>query len=555
MKKSLSIRFWIVLLVNILLIPTILLVSLFFYQEFKKTLDERVLLQLTSIKRLKRFQIEDFLLREWEQFKKEDNGSDLLSLVEIQSQFGSQVKEAGVYDVSSINGLNILFVQKKGKDLFKVAVNNGSEIKKILLERSGMGQSGESYLVGSDYRLRSQSRFFPDKPPMEIICKSFGTKTAFTNKLGHGIIYDYRGIEVYSAYHPINFSKIKWAILSEIDTEEALKPLNDLRQKLGFIILIALLIAFAFSVVLARVLTRPLLKMKNYLDQMISGNYDLEVREKPAGLEMQLMYSSLAEMLVKLRSTVNFSKEIGDLNLDADYQLTSEGDTLGRSLLNMREQLRKLNETESSRQRDLRNAIISGQEKERLRLSKELHDGLGPMLTHLKLLIQNQELPKDKKKELKQIIDETVNEVRRMTYNLMPQSLLDFGVEKAVKNLVQTLSPVSKVAIEYSFHSERQSPTFGDDINICLFRIAQECLNNGIKHSQADSILLVITDEGNFVNLYYSDDGVGFDPSIEHNGSGLRNMQARVDVLKGTFAISTGEEGTNIEVNIPYQTK
>jgi signal transduction histidine kinase len=541
-------------LVNILLIPTILLVSLFFYQQFKKTLDERVLLQLTSIKRLKRFQIEDFLQREWEQFKKEDSSGDLLSSDQLKEQFGIQVSESGVYDVSSVSsGLRILFVQKKQQELFKIGVNNGKEIKRILLERSGMGQSGESYLVGSDFKLRSKSRFFPEKSPMEINCETFGAKTGLANKKGHSIIKDYRGIEVYSAYHPITFSHIKWVILSEIDTEEALKPLNALSQKLIFIILTALILAFAFSFLLARILTRPVLKMKAYLDQIISGNYDLEVDEKPLGLEMRLMLSSLDEMLVKLRSTVNFSKEIGDLNLNADYQLTSDGDTLGKSLLNMREQLRKLNEKEASRQRELRTAIITGQEKERLRLSKELHDGLGPMLTHLKLLIQQQELPIDKKNELKQIIDETVNEVRRMTYNLMPQSLLDFGVAKAVQNLVQTLSSVSKVAIDYSFHSDKGVVNFGDDINICLFRVAQECLNNGIKHAKAAAILLVITDEKDHVNLYYSDDGQGFDLNKESSGSGLRNMQARVDVLNGTFVLTTGEEGTTIEVNIPYR--
>ncbi|MFT7248813.1 MAG: two-component system NarL family sensor kinase, partial [Arcticibacterium sp.] len=301
----------------------------------------------------------------------------------------------------------------------------------------------------------------------------------------------------------------------------------------------------------AKFITKPVIKMKTYLDLMSKGNYQFLLTKDTVGSEIEMMYEALDQMLIKIRSTINFSKEIGDNNLDAEYKLIGSNDTLGESLLSMRQRLRTAQEAESIKQKELKRAIVTGQEKERLRLSKDLHDGLGPMLTQLKLLIQSQSLPNEKKEELKQIIDDTVSEVRRMTFNLMPQSLLDFGLIKALQNLVIMLKPISKARIEFIYHSRPNTSKLAEDISISLFRIAQECLNNGIKHAQATQIIFVITDQGDNLNLYYSDDGKGFTKNLVSGGSGLRNMQTRVDVLDGKFDIDTGKEGTNIDITIP----
>lgn len=557
MTKSFSIRFWIVVLVNILLIPTILLVSWLFYQEFKSSLDERVLLQLTSIKRLKRIQVENWLKREWTNFQSQRETFEeakFMSASELKDLIGDQIED-GVYDVSATLGegyLKMLFVEKVTNDQYRVAFEDDKEINIILQERSGMGQTGESYIVGEDYRLRTKSRFMVDTPPLEILCKTNGVLRAFNDEMGRDIIQDYRGVEVYSAFHSIRNSHINWVILSEIDTEEALLPLIVLRQKLVLILLGAFIVAFLLSLVLARVITRPLMRMKHYLDEMSAGNYQFELKENTNGKEIQLMYGALEDMLVKIKSTISFSKEVGEMNLDAKYELIGDNDTLGKSLLAMQAQLRAANEAENNRQKEMRAAIVAGQEKERHRLSKELHDGLGPMLTHLKLLVQSQDLPAEKKQELKSIIDDTVSEVRRMTFNLMPQSLIDFGVAKAIQNLVLMLKPLSTAGIDFIYHQGSNNDIFGDEVNICVFRIAQECLNNGIKHANASEIILVLTDGGDHVNLYYSDDGNGFSESKDaKGGSGLGNMQARAEVLDGKFELNTGEEGTTIEVTIP----
>ncbi|AWV99698.1 ATP-binding protein [Arcticibacterium luteifluviistationis] len=555
MKNGISIKFWVVFLVNLLFVPTILLVSLFFYQQFKTSIDERVLLQLTSIRGLKRVQIEDFLEREWSAFEQGQEG-ELIEEEELSKLLDKRSELEGIHDVTGLRSgglLKLAFVKKEESRTFRISYEDGDEIKKILLERTGMGKSGESYLVGEDFRLRSRSRFFPEKAPYDFECRSLGVLEAFNQKEGKGIYDEYRGVEVYGAYQFLNARGLKWAILSEIDTEEALEPLVALKKNLILILVLSILVIFILSLFLAGALTRPLLRMKYYLDRMSHGDYDFEINASPVGYEMRIMYDSLSEMVAKFKSTIAFSKEIGEMNLAADYKLIGENDTLGKSLLSMKEQLRKINESESQRQRELRSAIVSGQEKERLRLSKELHDGLGPMLTHLKLLIQSQELPAEGKNALKNIIDDTVKEVRRMTFNLMPQSLMDFGVAKSVQNLVLMLKPLTNIEIEFIYHSGERQGNFGDDVNICLFRIAQECLNNGIKHSAAENIVLVLTEEKKQVNLYYSDDGKGFDINDVSGGSGLSNMKARTDVLGGSFEMSSAEEGTTIDVTLPFQ--
>lgn len=551
-----SIKLWIIICVNALLIPTILLISLLFYEEFKNSLDERVLLQLTSIKRLKRIQVEDWLNRTWSDFTKDKGEFEeetILTFQEVQNMTG-KVSTDGIYDVTKSLGtgkLSLLFLKRESENKYRVAFKDVQNIDRILQERSGMGQTGESYIVGDDFRLRTRSRFITNKLPYEIKCKTEGVLSALKDEKGHAIILDYRGKEVYSAFHSIKISHINWVILSEIDTEEALSPLYVLRKKLLIILLGVFILAFMLSIILAKFITKPVIKMKTYLDLMSKGNYQFLLTKDTVGSEIEMMYEALDQMLIKIRSTINFSKEIGDNNLDAEYKLIGSNDTLGESLLSMRQRLRTAQEAESIKQKELKRAIVTGQEKERLRLSKDLHDGLGPMLTQLKLLIQSQSLPNEKKEELKQIIDDTVSEVRRMTFNLMPQSLLDFGLIKALQNLVIMLKPISKARIEFIYHSRPNTSKLAEDISISLFRIAQECLNNGIKHAQATQIIFVITDQGDNLNLYYSDDGKGFTKNLVSGGSGLRNMQTRVDVLDGKFDIDTGKEGTNIDITIP----
>lgn len=551
MGKNLSIKVWITVLVNVLLLITTVVLSLFFYREFEKSLNERVLLQLTSIKMLKRIQVEDYLDRKWEEFEKGSLKSILLPKDEAKDFLKTKSDSIRqVYDLTPWNPkgtLQLSFVLQKG-EFIEIATIDDKEIQRILLERTGMGQSGESYIVGPDFKLRSLSRFYPNQKPFEITCNTEGVALAFKNGEGRKVIKDYRGIPVFSAFHTVEFKNLKWVMLSEIDEKEALKPIYDLRFKLFLIFYSVLFMGFVATLLITNLLSKPINRMKSYLSEMSVGNYDFNIDDSLIGKELIEMYQAFKETVHAMKASIAFSKDIGNMKLDEPYESYSENDILGQSLTLMRDKLKTFTAKEETRQLAIRKALIEGEENERQRLSAELHDGVGPMLTSLKLLTANSTFAE--KEKYKHLIDETIEEVRRITFNLLPQSLLDFGIKKSLQNYIQMISPMINADLSYTYHGEGGND-FSKPLKLCVYRLVQEVLNNASKHAKAENITLVITEESTEIDFYYSDDGKGFNLTTLERKSGLSNMQARVENLKGSFNLHSSEEGTTVHAIIP----
>jgi len=202
---------------------------------------------------------------------------------------------------------------------------------------------------------------------------------------------------------------------------------------------------------------------------------------------------------------------------------------------------------------ELKKVLVKGQENERARLAQELHDGIGPLLTTLKLRVGSIEMANEEKDALKVLIDNTITEIRRISNNLMPSVLKDFGVGEALRNLMQTVqASTRRLSVKYQSdisHSERIPP----EIQLALYRIAQEGINNALKHANPSEIRLSITQFENRVSLFMMDDGEGFNAEVLHSGNGLRNMKVRVDMFQGTIDIHSGKEGTTIEIDIPLE--
>jgi len=160
-------------------------------------------------------------------------------------------------------------------------------------------------------------------------------------------------------------------------------------------------------------------------------------------------------------------------------------------------------------------ALIDGQEMERKRLSRELHDGLGQLLTaSLIYLKQLYNVVENKKSEdlvdkTREIIQNTVEEVRTISHNLMPSVLDDFGLELALQNMINSINGKFNGSIQ--FHSEGNPKRLNADIEIGLYRIAQEALNNALKYSQADTIDISLTSKNGHQKLSIRDNGIGFD--------------------------------------------
>nr|WP_315028810.1 sensor histidine kinase [uncultured Chryseobacterium sp.] len=217
----------------------------------------------------------------------------------------------------------------------------------------------------------------------------------------------------------------------------------------------------------------------------------------------------------------------------------------------------KINDIQQKEKLSLTKAILDGEERERERIAKDLHDGLGGMLAGVKINFStwsanHLDLKSDHgfHKILSQL-DSSITELRHVARNLMPESLLNFGLETALHDLCKFYTRKDMEIIFQPLNIERNLSL---SIQLNIYRIVQELLANAIKHAEADSIFLQCSQSGERFLITVEDNGKGFDKEIEKTtkSMGLRNLKNRVNYLKGKMEIHSDNEGTtiNIELNI-----
>ncbi len=207
-------------------------------------------------------------------------------------------------------------------------------------------------------------------------------------------------------------------------------------------------------------------------------------------------------------------------------------------------------------------SLIKGQEEERKRLSKELHDGLGQLLTALKFDLEKVDLEKSdfvKNKtilmEAKKLLSQTINETRNIAFNLMPSILNDFGIVPTIRLVGEQIRTKSGVDVVFKTNIE-DDHRYNQDTEIALYRIIQEATNNILKHADATRIIVELNQDDSKLHLRLSDNGKGFNMKQvkrnKENHSGLNNMEERVKLLDGNFHIDSKKgDGVLIEVNLP----
>jgi len=203
-------------------------------------------------------------------------------------------------------------------------------------------------------------------------------------------------------------------------------------------------------------------------------------------------------------------------------------------------------------------AMLKGQEEERSRLAKDLHDGLGGMLSGVKLSFVNMKenmimdaagVQSFEASILR--LDDTIAELRKVAHNLMPEALVKFGLINALADFCNSmqLSANTKIIFEH-LGIERQ---LGNTADLYIYRIAQELINNALKHAAAKQILVQLTKTTDKVLLTVEDDGIGFNKDILQfaKGIGFVNLRQRVDYFKGTIDIDTNpEQGTSVNIEL-----
>ncbi|MDX2048873.1 MAG: sensor histidine kinase [Chitinophagaceae bacterium] len=220
-------------------------------------------------------------------------------------------------------------------------------------------------------------------------------------------------------------------------------------------------------------------------------------------------------------------------------------------------QTQRIKELEQEKQLIAYNSLLKGQEEERSRMAKDLHDGLGSMLSGVKLslgamkgnLILSEENARLFSKTLDQL-DNSIGEMRRVAHNMMPEALVRLGLQQAVQDYCDSLTESQQLKINCQFHGLEERLDAATEI--VVYRIVQELLNNVVKHSGADEILVQVMRHDNNLNITIEDNGKGFDvKNLDYRkGAGLGNVRSRVDYLKGQLDIqSVPGKGTSVHID------
>jgi signal transduction histidine kinase len=428
-------------------------------------------------------------------------------------------------DNHTADGPSLLFCSKitdeKGKVTGYIALEvSGKAINDIMYENDpsfGFGKTGDFYITGTDNFMRTQSRFIPNSV-MNTVVNTFSTQAAINGQAGATIIKDYRQIPVLSAYSKINLPDLNWLILAEIDLKEAMIPIYRIRNQILVIAFIITSIIFVIAFFVSRMITSPLIRLKRASEQIAEGIFDQQLK-------------------------ITTHDEIGALT---------------GSFNNMAQQLREQSEKLKSEQINSMKAMFDGQDTERRRLSRELHDGLGQELIAMKLKLEGiDNKTADCMKsvnEVKHLVDSTVDNIRRISNDLMPAILDEFGLATALRYLCESVPPNSGLVINFSNSGTKQVQD--KRIQMYLYRISQEAITNIIKHSGAKTAELILLQDNNGVKVQIIDHGKGFDMQCIQAGicRGLKNMQERVNILGGEIKINSEiAVGSLIEIRIPNQ--
>jgi two-component system, NarL family, sensor kinase len=255
-----------------------------------------------------------------------------------------------------------------------------------------------------------------------------------------------------------------------------------------------------------------------------------------------------------LTETTGFANQIGKGNFKAAYTPLSEDDVLGNTLIQMRDRIVELQHKELTLVRQRTSALLEGQEKERQRLARELHDGIGQLLTGIRYKIEASLLDDIGKKSIKELLDETIKEVRRISHSAMPSVLSDFGLNAALKALCINVGHIGNLQVEFEFELGEKENDIDFEMSTTLYRIAQEGLNNCLKYAEASKVLLEITATENTILFELSDNGKGFDVKKNRlTGHGLVNMEKRAKIIGGNALItSTIGKGSKIKIELPF---
>ncbi len=268
------------------------------------------------------------------------------------------------------------------------------------------------------------------------------------------------------------------------------------------------------------------------------------------------LHDSMAEMEIKYETE---KKELRIASLEKEKQFYSWLGVLGIIILTLggglffyrsRMNKHKLAQLEQEKQLVATQALLDGETAERTRLARDLHDGLGGLLSVLKLNLTGIKVSTLSEEDgvyynkAANILEESNSELRRIAHHMMPESLMKTGLKTSLSDFSHSIPGVS-------FTFQGNDTRLDDRLEVTLYRIAYELINNALKYANASKIDVELLLDNHLVSLSVHDDGIGFDPTAIQGGTGLKNIKKRLSPFNGKVHIySTPNEGTEVTIEI-----
>lgn len=290
---------------------------------------------------------------------------------------------------------------------------------------------------------------------------------------------------------------------------------------------------------------RALEKQKNISRLEVEQDF-AEERNRQQRNAMYILTAGLIMLLALLYYIINFYRQ----RIKAEEIINGQQQEIS---------LQKIRELEDNIKISSMQSMLEGQENERERISKDLHDSLGGLLSTIKLQFDSVKSKMGnvgtlrEYKSANKMLDTAVEEVRSISQNLQPGSLMKLGLIPALKDLFNRFDEDIYPEIDFQCYN------IPDDIpimiSLSIYRVIQELLHNTIKHAKANEILIQINTEDDELVIQFEDDGLGYDvDNLKRKGMGLENIKSRINYLKGQISVHSKEgEGTSTLIHVRYK--
>jgi PAS domain S-box-containing protein len=247
----------------------------------------------------------------------------------------------------------------------------------------------------------------------------------------------------------------------------------------------------------------------------------------------------------------NMSLSFHRINYDGKQAILA----LGTNITDKVRLEQKIDQERKRKQKEITEAVLKAQENEREELGKELHDNISQILTTTRLFLDYVLSKKGDQDELISLarshISNAIQEIRNLSRALMPPTLKEVSLKLSLEDLLGNINAFNSYKIHFNYSVDNEDE-LNTNLKLAVFRIIQEQLNNIIKHSKADMVLIDINKQHDSLNLRIKDNGVGFDSEKRTDGLGIRNIISRASLYKGRVSIDS-QPGSGTELNVSFQ--